>query len=277
MQYDWQLFSSDDPEFAGRFLSAVFPTGHRFLEENALVCPRYSEQGAAADHTVRWEAFCKELISVNRFFPAVEFDHGFLRDVIQSNLRHLGRGLELFRGRLCDGATPWPVDQMGTAPERKVPAGRGNPVGIPHLYLASDLQTCLKESRALQHGFVSVATFQIQQQVSYLDLAALEPRNPFVVADDSDLVEVLVSSQFLSQLGRELSKPTRPGENQLEYVPTQYLCEFVKATGVGGIRYRSALHPDGWNIVLFGSSHAELAPPVRVYEVTSATFEFEER
>ena len=89
-------------------------------------------------------------------------------------------------------------------------------------------------------------------------------------------MQSLVATQFLGELGRELSVPTRPGENQIEYVPTQYLCEFVKSLGVGGIRYKSSLRPDGWNIVLFDPEMAQQTADVLHFHVTDLTLTYEE-
>lgn len=203
----------------------------------------------------------------------------FLRDLVQENIRRLSGGMDLFRGRVCTSSTPFSADEMGMPPARLAASGRGNPVGIPHLYLASDVDTCLKESRASLHGFVSVATFRTTAEISYLDLADLGPENPFLLADVDEgnaLVQSLVASRFLGELGRELSEPTRPGENPLEYVPTQYLCELVKSEGVGGIRYQSSVHAEGWNIVLFNGADANITGPVKVYEVSEMHFRFRE-
>jgi hypothetical protein len=50
----------------------------------------------------------------------------------------------------------------------------------------------------------------------------------------------------------DLSKPMRRYDSEIEYIPTQFICEFIKVyTGAGGIRFRSSLHPEGKNIVLF--------------------------
>jgi hypothetical protein len=84
----------------------------------------------------------------------------------------------------------------------------------------------------------------------------------------------LVATQFLAELGRELAVPTKPGENQIEYVPTQYLSEFVKAQNVSGIRYQSSLRPAGWNLVLFDVAQAAVGE-VEHFHVTALSLEFE--
>ena len=48
----------------------------------------------------------------------------------------------------------------------------------------------------------------------------------------------------------QLSKPVLPREADLEYLPSQYLCEFVKHVGFQGITFKSSLS-NGDNYALF--------------------------
>ena len=190
-------------------------------------------------------------------------------------------------------AEPDPPPRPGAhAPRLGSDAATRPPVGIAHLYLASDLDTCMRECRAEFNGDVAVATFEMSQELKYLDLAELRPANPFLLGDEgavpeerrdpdvvaavNPLVQSLVATQFLGELGRELSVPTRPGENQIEYVPTQYLCEFVKSLGVGGIRYKSSLRQTGWNLVLFDPNLARQVSDVRHFHITDLSLTYEE-
>lgn len=41
-------------------------------------------------------------------------------------------------------------------------------------------------------------------------------------------------------------------DTEVEYIPTQFICEFIKVyTGASGIRFSSSLHPTGKNVVMF--------------------------
>ena len=41
-------------------------------------------------------------------------------------------------------------------------------------------------------------------------------------------------------------------DSELDYIPTQFICEFIKIfTNVQGIKFRSSLHNDGNNLVIF--------------------------
>ena len=252
------------------------------LDTRESVAPRYDNEGVAADHKRRWDEFRDALIAQNRYFPAVDFDLGYVRDLVLSNRGRLAPGMALFRARAVSVGTRLTPEEMGVPPAKLVSAGRGNPVGIAHLYLSNDTATCMRECRAQFNGDVAVATFELVAETTYLDLADLQPTNPFLLGDDegtdsaNPLVRSLVATQFLMELGRELSVPTRPNENPLEYVPTQYLCEFAKSLGVGGIRYRSSLRPEGWNIVLFDPTRAQQVHDVQHFHVTDLRLEFEQ-
>lgn len=60
------------------------------------------------------------------------------------------------------------------------------------------------------------------------------------------------------RISRDLSKPMRRYDSELEYIPTQFICEFIKIfTGADGIRFNSSLHPEGNNIVMFNQEIME--------------------
>lgn len=274
IQADWDLFSFEDLTSVRAFLESVFSDdNHPLIAEGLLVRPRYSDSGLGADHETRWESFKDQLISKNRFFPAVSPDLDFLGTLLSENSRQLTAGLELYRGRVCPGPSPIDLADMGKPPAEYATAGRGNPLGIAHLYLASDVATCVKESRAGLHGYLSVATFRLEEEHSCVDLTRLVPENPFSL-EEAALVNSMTTYRVLRELGRELALPVRPGANPIEYVPTQYLCEFAKSRGFAGIRYSSSLHPSGWNVVLFEDASVTAAAPVRVFEITSMSLEF---
>ena len=55
---------------------------------------------------------------------------------------------------------------------------------------------------------------------------------------------------YLCRLGEELSSPVLPREAELEYLPSQYLCEFIKHRGFDGVLYKSAV-AKGYNMSVF--------------------------
>ena len=72
-------------------------------------------------------------------------------------------------------------------------------------------------------------------------------------------------------LGFILSKPVDRNKTSLEYLPTQYLCEFIKDQGFHGVLYNSFLG-DGYNIVLFDETKVECVS-TKLHEITSIRIE----
>ena len=60
---------------------------------------------------------------------------------------------------------------------------------------------------------------------------------------------------FLARLGEELTRPVVPQSAAIDYVPSQYLCEFIKKCGYDGVMYRSSVG-DGVNMALFDPARA---------------------
>lgn len=64
--------------------------------------------------------------------------------------------------------------------------------------------------------------------------------------------EAIQGKLLKDRISRDLSKPMRRYDSELEYIPTQFICEYIKVfTGAKGIRFRSSLHEQGNNIVFF--------------------------
>ena len=62
----------------------------------------------------------------------------------------------------------------------------------------------------------------------------------------------LTASLLKEKISFELSKPMRRYDSEIEYIPTQFICEFIKIfTNVKGIKFRSSLHANGNNFVIF--------------------------
>lgn len=71
---------------------------------------------------------------------------------------------------------------------------------------------------------------------------------------------------FLERLGEELTRPVLPQGAVIDYVPSQYLCEFIKKCGYDGVIYRSSAS-DGINLALFDPSKAT-GGAVALYNIT---------
>jgi hypothetical protein len=89
--------------------------------------------------------------------------------------------------------------------------------------------------------------------------------SPFVLTDEDQLGPLRLDVAFLERLGEELTRPVVPQGAPFDYVPSQYLCEYIKKCGNVGVLYRSAVS-EGINLALFNPELAT-AQSVRQYEV----------
>jgi len=166
---------------------------------------------------------------------------------------------------------PYPADQIGPPLPKDSRAGRINPAGIPVLYLASDELTAVGEVRPPKGEAVTIAEFSLREDVALADFSHVPPlASPF---GRHNLAVELDSRELLRVLGEALSRPVVEGNAELDYIPTQYISEFVRRKGFGGMRYPSAMGP-GQNLVLFNTGLAEQVGDsklVRVSDVRYAT------
>jgi biotin carboxylase len=140
---------------------------------------------------------------------------------------------------------------MGKPPTKKSQHGRANPQGIPYLYLASNHETAIAEIRPAIHDKITVGKFQINTNIEVIDLRNPGIKSPF--AHGYELEYIIQHLNFLRKLGSEISKPINPEDSDLDYIPLQYLCEFIKHRGYDGVIYKSSVGT-GYNIAIFNDN-----------------------
>ena len=126
---------------------------------------------------------------------------------------------------------------------------RANYRYIPYLYCASSSYVASVEVRPRLGAGVSVATIEIFQELKLLDFTLKEIPNQLTP-------EKLTLFEDLSYL---FSKPITHDDDVFDYIPTQYVAEYVKNLGYDGIAFKSSLLPklnelaskELYNIVVF--------------------------
>ena len=211
-----------------------------------------------SDGLDRWEILRKELMHENRFFPKTKIDFNRLEERLS---RLILDNEELppvwYRARIQQDNTVYNLDQMGAPPERVASDGRANPSGIPYLYVGSTSDTAISEVRPHPGERVCVAEFEIERELKIADLR--EPRktiSPFLSTDENEIALLRGDIEFLEKLGSELTTPVLPTAAAIDYIPSQYLCEFIKKCGYDGVTYKSSIG-SGINLALFNPNNAE--------------------
>jgi hypothetical protein len=105
----------------------------------------------------------------------------------------------------------------------------------------------------------SAATSRLFSSAIFKEMARLGRSatfvSPFTLGDEDEIGALRSDIAFLERLGSELTRPVRPSGAAIEYVPSQYLCEFIKKAGWDGVIYRSSVS-DGKNLALFDPARA---------------------
>ena len=147
--------------------------------------------------------------------------------------------------------------EMGAPPKRIASHGRANPAGIPYLYLGSNPKVTISEIRPHTGETACVADFTTPADLKVIDLRS--PRkmvSPFLLEDVIDIERLRNDLPFLERLGDELTRPVIPQAAAVDYIPSQYLCEFIKLCGYHGVIYRSSVSEEGINLALFDPPRA---------------------
>lgn len=212
-----------------------------------------------------WDLFATEIKSNNRYFLGKSIDLELLKDLFRIHTKVYKEGKLFYRGRTSDHQG-FELDEMGKPPAKSSVSGRANPIGIPYLYVSTNKETVIYESRATHLDFITIAEFRLKENLKVVRLRQIENLSPFALEDK--LEDYLKYQKYLKRLEIELSKPLRRHDQKLEYLPSQYLCEYVKSLGYDAIEYGSSLYEDGINVAVFNDGKLE-ARKAEVHEVIS--------
>lgn len=262
---DWGLFP--DRLFT---LAAAKELLAEILDDGEIVRKKFCPSPAyRSEALTQWETLRDELLYSNRYFLDKELDGPRLKWLLDLLIAD-DIPSSWYRARLITGEKDFPLDEMGAPPKRLASHGRANPAGIPYLYLGSQPDTAVAEVRPHTGEVACVADFSIDLPIAAVDLR--DPRkliSPFSTDDQQLMGQLRADIPFLEKLGSELTRPVLPRSAAIDYIPSQYLCEFVKKKGFDGVVYRSAVS-DGINLALFYPDKARPRSVVR-YDVTSVS------
>jgi hypothetical protein len=264
MKEDWQLFSHSAMDVARtkELLAEILDDGE-IVRTPFMPATRYKSEGL-----VQWETLRDEMMYRNRWFLDMSLDTDRLRQLLD-HLPAVDLPRTWYRARMRAGDESYGIDKMGAPPKRLASHGRANPAGIPYLYLASKPETAVAEVRPHTGEIACVADFTIPE-IQAVDLR--NPRklvSPFILDDAAAIGHLRADLPFLERVGEELTRPVLPSGAAIDYIPSQYLCEFIKKSGFDGVVYRSSVS-DGINLALFDPGTAQ-GGSVALYQVSKVS------
>ncbi len=200
-----------------------------------------------------WEKFKDQLKWTTRFISNIEYlteELGW--DGFFNTQYELKPTDELYRARVHHKSNmmAYKAEELMCPPSEFVGGGRANPLGIPYLYLSDNPETVLYEIRASFLDELSIGVFHLKEEFKSVKIVDFTEDTPLF--QPTNVNQTIKSRLLRDKISRDLSKPMRRYDSEIEYIPTQFICEFIKIfTGASGIRFSSSLHPTGKNVVMF--------------------------
>ena len=253
IQESWNFFSSDD--YASKILDHILPLLKTEISNSEDIV-NYTKE--IIENYGHWELLKDELKWSRRFFINIENLEDLGWDGFFNTQYELKPKDELFRARLHhqSGLEAYNTDEMYCPEPLRASGGRANPLGIPYLYLSDNVETVLYEVRASYLDELSIGSFYLKDK--YSSVKIVDFTEDTALFQPNKVNETIKAKLLRDKISKDLSKPMRRYDSEIDYIPTQFICEFIKVfTGASGIRFSSSLHPNGKNIVIFNQEFME--------------------
>lgn len=277
IQRDWHVFNDqlDDDKRENLFKQIISSLKINFLkiwDAPLRLKQPFKEEEEPIFQESKWEAFAREIKFENRYFLKESINLQLLEELLKWLKHTYMTGKVFYRGRISEKIEGYPADKMGKPPIQNAVSGRANPTGIPYLYVSADPLTTLYECRAGHLDYITVADFRLIEPLSVIRLRSVDDFSPF--PEEVDTLKFAINRKYLKRLEEELSRPVRRFDKELDYLPSQYLCEYVKSLGYDGIEYKSSLKEDGINLAIFDDSKLQIVG-LRVLEINGLEMNYE--
>lgn len=249
---DWNIFKIDKKKVRRliEILSKNKIINDDILSSRVIIPQLYDEEFLSEYSITRglsWGDFSDYIKNVNRFHT--KFNPEEFSSYLSMLVRKHKEGSHFYRARIAKNKTGYDKAEMKAPPKGCRSAGRINPEGMLALYLSLDEKTVLYEIRANMYDYVSIGEFVAKRDLRIVDLSQFEYISPFDYG--GALEKFAVNFKVFQDMAREISKPLRRNDSQLEYLPTQFITEYIKSEKYDGVAYRSTISNDGINIALF--------------------------
>lgn len=277
--YNWDIFSLR-PDCIYRLITAL--CSGRYKEQPELFdSPVGFRQSQDRDYLVNnsilkhycWDDFVEGIKRKNRFhgdYVNTERLFVFLKCAVKTHKA----GEEFFRSRICPDEKGYSRKEMGPPPDRKATGGRVNPTGISILYLSDSRDTTLYEIRAGVFDYITAGRFRLMHDIDVIDFTRIDRISPFIGIDYGfDFSQYAMNIEHLKMIAQEIARPLR-NDNVLDYLPTQYISDYIRSKGYAGIEYASTMCKNGTNLAVFDQSLLKCTG-TSIYDVKSISYSYD--
>ena len=218
----------------------------------------------------QWKDFVKEIKEKNRFHTDI-VNKEILSKLLQFSFKKYKKGSSFYRARICKDEVGFEKNEMGSPPSNKASSGRANPEGISCLYLSNSIDTTLYEIRAGAYDYVTVGEFVLQKDIEVVNLSDIDKLSPFIVPDINLIAANIV---HLNNISADIARPLRRHDSSLDYLPTQYICDYIKSQEFAGVEFRSTIYNSGINYAIFDETFFECTQTM-VYDIKSIKYDYD--
>ncbi len=285
MRSDWNIFGSIPNDLIIEVLKTLSPEmvdQYPIVFEQRLGIPEKYDLDYLENYSIlrteKWDDFARSIKHKNRFHTKL-----INTDLLEKYCESESLRLEIkpdagrfYRGRISKDRKGYKPSEMGAPPIDKAGAGRANSDGISRLYLTDNKETTLHEIRAAEYDFVTIGTFKLQKSIRVVDLRMINNISPIT---SDDCTALAINLEHFQKINEEMCKTMRRGDSALDYLPTQYICDFIQSitdenghSTYQGIMYKSAMHKGGSNLVIFDPTLFRCTY-TKTYEVTKLQYE----
>lgn len=268
----WEFWSIFNPWWgSNRLLSDIFITHKYPIFDNAKLVPSQK-----IHLTKWWDNFTNELKNTNRFHITNALDLEEIEYIlINYHTTTIDADNLLYRSRISRSWNLYNIQDLGMPPINKVSSKgwRINPIGIPYLYLSGDVVTTFYETRASHYDQICTGKFIVLEDLILVDLR--KDSIDFMRLSEREKIEDYYPYiHFISRMSNEFSKPNLKDDKELDYLPTQYIAEFLKVLWwYDGLIYDSSLNPQWYNIALFRDNKVR-CEDITIYSIDAVNFNF---
>ena len=205
-----------------------------------------------------WERFVDD-IKYNNRFHSNQINKCILKKYCEAIQKTYSEGEQFYRCRISKDGKQFESEDIGAPPKGKSADGRANSKGVAVLYLGDSETTTIHETRTGLYDHVCIGTFKLNSSITVIDFKKINEISPFQDGIIDDIAELAINKKHLEKIDSEMGRVMRKSDDILDYIPTQYIADFVKSLTkpisgeliYQGIEFRSVMNPEGFNLAIF--------------------------
>lgn len=285
---NWNIFATQNEVEVYQMLSEIckdfFERNPEILTSTVAVEKMYDSEYVQEFSLIRgsWQDFVEDITYNNRCHSD-KFNKKIFEKYCKSLLKVYQEEKIFYRCRILEGEIGFDKGGIGAPPRGKTADGRANARGIIILYLGDSEKTTIHETRAGLHDYVCIGKFKLNESIRIIDFKKINEISPFEDGIIDDIAELAINKRPLQQIGSEMGKAMRKSDDVLDYLPTQYISDFVRSIvseekpneyAYQGIEFRSVMNPGGYNLAIFSPDYFDIMDDLETKKINHISYEF---